>query len=205
MAAERKPDRRVERTYNALRDALMALIIEKGYDAISIQDIADRANVARATFYLHFRDKDDLMFRSMQTIYENLVMHQGHGATWESWADDADFQHVAQYADFYTAMLSAKGSMGFLTRVRGFLQEMLEKAINDQLPTDVVPRLPVPMIAAFCTGAQIGLIWWWVENRLPVSAEQMGVYAMQLSVFGLNWALGGKPVDPDNLPPVPQF
>jgi AcrR family transcriptional regulator len=202
MTETRRPDRRIERTMTALRDALMALIIEKGYDAISIQDIADRANVARATFYLHFKHKDDLMFRSMRVIYDGIVARQPKDLTVESLADDSDFQHVAQYADFYGAMLSAKGSMGFLTRVRAYLQEELEKSMCQLIPPDVKPRLPRPLIAAYCTGAQIGLIWWWVENRLPIPAEKMALYTMQISVFGLNWALGGELVSPDQFPHI---
>lgn len=202
MTETRRPDRRIERTMTALRDALMSLIIEKGYDAISIQDIADRANVARATFYLHFKDKDDLMFRSMRVIYDGIVARQPKDLTVEALADDSDFQHVAQYADFYGAMLSAKGSMGFLTRVRAYLQEELEKSMCQLIPPDVTPRLPRSLIAAYCTGAQIGLIWWWVENRLPIPAEKMALYTMQLSVFGLNWALGGDLVSPDQFPQI---
>lgn len=202
MTETRRPDRRIERTMTALRDALMSLIIEKGYDAISIQDIADRANVARATFYLHFKDKDDLMFRSMRVIYDGIVARQPQELCIEALADDSDFQHVAQYAEFYGAMLSAKGSMGFLTRVRAYLQEELEKSMDQLIPPDVKPRLPRPLIAAYCTGAQIGLIWWWVENRLPISAEKMALYTMQLSVFGLNWALGGGLVSPEQFPQV---
>lgn len=197
MTESRRPDRRIERTMTALRDALMALIVEKGYDAISIQDIADRANVARATFYLHFKDKDDLMFKSMRVIYDGIVARQPKDLTVDALADDSDFQHVAQYADFYGAMLSPKGSMGFLTRVRAYLQEELEKSINQIMPPDVKPRLPLPLIAAYCTGAQIGLIWWWVENRLPIPAEKMARYTMQLSVFGLNWAFGGDLISPE--------
>ena len=204
MSETRRPDRRIERTMTALRDALMSLIIEKGYDAISIQDIADRANVARATFYLHFKDKDDLMFRSMRVIYDGIVARQPKDLTVEALADDSDFQHVAQYADFYGAMLSAKGSMGFLTRVRAYLQEELEKSMCQLIPADVTPRLPRSLIAAYCTGAQIGLIWWWVENRLPIPAEKMALYMMQLSVFGLNWALGGELISPEQFPEMTQ-
>jgi AcrR family transcriptional regulator len=202
MSESRRPDRRIERTMTALRDALMSLIIEKGYDAISIQDIADRANVARATFYLHFRDKDDLMFKSMRVIYDGMFARHPQDLTVEALADDSDFQHIAQYADFYAAMLSAKGSMGFLARVRAYLQEELEKSMYQLIPPDVTPRLPRPLIAAYCTGAQIGLIWWWVENRLPIPAEKMALYTMQLSVFGLNWALGGELVSPDQFPQI---
>jgi AcrR family transcriptional regulator len=202
MTETRRPDRRIERTMTALRDALMSLIIEKGYDAISIQDIADRANVARATFYLHFKDKDDLMFRSMRVIYDGIVARQPKDLTVEALADDSDFQHVAQYAEFYGAMLSAKGSMGFLTRVRAYLQDELEKSMCQLIPPDVTPRLPRSLIAAYCTGAQIGLIWWWVENRLPIPAEKMALYTMQISVFGLNWALGGELVSPEQFPQI---
>ncbi len=213
MSDARKPDRRIERTMTALRDALMALIIDKGYDAISIQDIADRANVARATFYLHFKDKDDLMFRSMRAIYEDLFARQQTASSWESLADDSDFQHVAQYADFYGAMLSPRGSMGFLTRVRAYLQSELEKSLCQLTPEQAAPRLPRPLIAAYCAGAQIGLIWWWVENRMPIPAGKMALYAMQISTFGLGWALGADALTPEQVstltsnvpaPPSPQ-
>ena len=55
--ATKAPDRRVQRTRKLLQDALMALILEKGYEAVTIQDIIDRANVGRSTFYAHFLDK----------------------------------------------------------------------------------------------------------------------------------------------------
>ncbi len=57
----RRLDRRVQRTRKLLRESMMALILEEGYDAISIQDITDKANLGRATFYLHFKDKDEVL------------------------------------------------------------------------------------------------------------------------------------------------
>ena len=56
-----KTDRRIQRTRQSLRTALLELIKEKGYDAISIEEITERANVGRATFYLHYKDKEDLL------------------------------------------------------------------------------------------------------------------------------------------------
>ncbi len=70
-----KIDRRVQRTRQLLRDALMALIVEKGYDAISVQDITDHANVARPTFYLHYKDKEELLLSSVQEIYDDLAQN----------------------------------------------------------------------------------------------------------------------------------
>jgi hypothetical protein len=97
-------------------------------------------------------------------------------------------------------MLSPKGSMGFLTRVRAYLQDEFEKSMCSVLSDKVKPRLPLSLIAAYCTGAQIGLIWWWVENRLPIPAETMARYASQISLFGLNWALGGDLLSPEDFP-----
>ncbi|MCU0475511.1 MAG: TetR/AcrR family transcriptional regulator [Anaerolineae bacterium] len=187
----RKLDRRIERTITALRDALMQLIVEKGYDAISIQDITDRANVARATFYLHFRDKDDLMFSGMKLIYDQLAREFEDGVTeWDELENAQDFLHVEQYADFYAAMLSPRGSMGFLVQVRAYLQDLFEKSLAKMVPNGKRTRMPIPLLAAYCSGAQIGMIWWWVENRMPIPAAEMGRLAMQISLHGMGWALG---------------
>src|SRR5689334_5502011 len=137
----RKEDRRKERTRQLLRDALLELIPEKGYEAITLQDITDRANVARPTFYLHFKDKQDLLFSSIREIYDDLVARQSdahkHTSLTESvmslkQSDASDFQHVADFADFYRIMLSDKGSIAFVLMVLEYLSsimctEMVEK------------------------------------------------------------------------------
>jgi AcrR family transcriptional regulator len=194
----KKLDRRIERTITALRDALMALIVEKGYDSISIQDITDRANVARATFYLHFKAKDDLMFSGMKLIYDQLAdtVHIDMNG-WEELASAQDFLHVEQYADFYAAMLSPRGSMGFLVRVRAYLQNLIEPMLVKLMRDDQTARIPLSLMAAYCAGAQIGMIWWWVENRMPIPAEDMARMGMMMSLHGMPWALGSTaPVAP---------
>ena len=68
MAKAKKLDRRVQRTRQLLQDALIAMVIEKGYDAVTIQDIIDRANVGRATFYAHFADKQTLLTSRLEDL-----------------------------------------------------------------------------------------------------------------------------------------
>src|SRR5258707_15719817 len=65
-------DRRIRRTRRLLRDGLLALVLEKGYDQITVQDILERADVGRATFYAHFRDKDDLLVSGADDLRESL-------------------------------------------------------------------------------------------------------------------------------------
>ncbi len=63
---EDKEDRRVARTRQLLRDALVSLILERGYDEVTVQDVLDRANLGRSTFYAHYRNKDDLLFSGFE-------------------------------------------------------------------------------------------------------------------------------------------
>ena len=71
--AEKTTDRRVRRTRHALENALISLILEKGYDAVTIEEITDRADLGRTTFYLHFRDKEELLMNAIDTMIEDFL------------------------------------------------------------------------------------------------------------------------------------
>ena len=193
----RKPDRRIERTRQLLSTALMDLIIERGYDTITIQDITDRANVSRATFYLHFKDKDELLYKSMTTIYDALVeSHKGLmpiDVTEDDYeaakCDDGDFQHVAEYADFYRVMLSSKGSMEFTLRVMSYLTQVMTPNLAARLEGGEA-KVPVEMMAAFLAGAQVGVTKWWLENDMKYSPQEVARMHFFLALFGMRWALG---------------
>ncbi|MFN8447170.1 MAG: TetR/AcrR family transcriptional regulator [Anaerolineae bacterium] len=193
----RKPDRRIERTHQLLSKALMELIIERGYESITIQDITDRANVSRTTFYLHFRDKDELLFASMQQIYDGLISNHGGFMKGEFSEDDfdtlqcdaSDFVHVAEYADFYRVMLSKQGSAVFILRVMSYIAEAMKAGLT-QKADGAEPKIPLDLIAAFCAGAEVGVMKWWLEHDMRYSPEEMARMQAFLSSFGLRWALG---------------
>lgn len=190
----RKTDRRIQRTRQLLRDALMALIIEKGYDSITVQDITDRANVARATFYLHFTDKDDLLFSGMRDIYEHLLQFY-KTETFEEFISKsvhADFEHIAQYKDFYRIMMSEKGSMAFLVRVRKFLADAIRETLLEPLVAylDLKPSLPLNFIAEHAAGAQLGGIAWWLECEPEQTPETLSTWCETLFLGGLLNMLG---------------
>src|SRR5271163_2939261 len=68
----RKPDERILRTRERLGSALVALIQEKPFDDVTVQDVLDRASVGRSTFYLHFRDKNDLLLSQLERFLEHM-------------------------------------------------------------------------------------------------------------------------------------
>ena len=112
----RRMDRRVQRTRKLLREALMELILEEGYDAISIQDITDKANLGRATFYLHFKDKDELLLEVMDEFIKDFLAQvpQLSQAQWR--LDDPKaivkvFDFAADHYDLYRILIMGSGGI----------------------------------------------------------------------------------------------
>src|SRR6185369_13971963 len=112
----KKLDPRVIRTRQLLREALVANILEKGYDATNIQDITDRAGLRRATFYLHYADKDALLLSMMQETLDALMQEmesrsaKSFSAETQPSEDLMTFEHVQERADLYRAVLSGHGA-----------------------------------------------------------------------------------------------
>lgn len=192
MAEGRKEDRRKARTRALLRDALMALIVEKGYDAVSIQDITDRADVARTTFYLHFKDKDELLFEGMREIYQELVENMKPFSKdylieqTEDAVDASDWYHAAEHAEFYKAMLGPHGSMNFLNSVRHYLAAVFrDEMLKPLLASDTVEDSTLDFVAHFMAGAEIGVMCWWLEQDARPDAKKMAYMLHVLCLFGV--------------------
>ncbi len=208
MAVGPKVDRRIQRTQQLLRDALMALIVERGYEAITIQDIADFANVSRTTFYLHYRDKEELLVTSMIEMYNEIARNleplsreeiEQEGITPRMVAPD-DFEHVAAHTDFYRAMLSSKGSAAFVERVLKYLETVCQEGFVKPLALPGQDsHIPEGFIASFIAGGQVGVVRWWLENNLAYSPAQMATMMFYLCAFGAFWALRLNVVPPEEI------
>jgi AcrR family transcriptional regulator len=197
--APMEKDRRIRRSRKAMRDALMALILEKEFDAITIQEIADRADVNRATFYLHFRDKQDLLLRSMQEIFDDLAARM-KPPTGENFRMDVPpagavrmFEHIAENADFYRAALGERGVASFQARVRKFLTDLSAKRLLMLQPDRSRYRIPLEIVAAQSAGALMGMTVWWLERGMPLSPEEMAYHTLTLTVMGTYWAIRRNP------------
>jgi len=189
-----KLDRRKQRTRALLREALIALILEKGYDAVTIQHITDRANLGRATFYLHFKGgKDELLLSMMEDIQAEVTQQAGPVSENGLLADGKPpsiyaFQHAEDNADFYQAMLGGAGLASILTRFRkssaAQIQAQLEPLFSSNVPT-----IPPEVIANFVAGALHNLLIWWLENDRPYPAEDMAQLFHRLITTGIQSAL----------------
>lgn len=184
-----KKDRRIDRTLNLLRDALIALILEHGYDSISVLDIADKANVGRATFYLHYRNKDELLLECVESIVA-AFLEQMQGQDVEEWiiSDKAPihmvFQFAARNADLFRIILRGHGSLRTSRRLQEIVAEKTSQVVQASAKKNGVQlNLPVEVISNFFAGSLLALINWWLEEDRPYSAEQMADMFRTLVMF----------------------
>lgn len=172
-----KLDRRVQRTRKLLQDALIALILEKGYDDVLIQDITDRANLSRATFYLHFQDKEDLLMYGLRSIFDGLAsqlepLTRDH-LTWNGAPPSLiAFQHAGENRDLYRVMLKARNAGIIAEHMREYLAERIRRQIDPIVSPEVL-KVPIEILCQHMASSLFGLLVWWLENDTSYTAEEM--------------------------------
>ena len=181
-------DLRIRRTHKLLWQALMALITEQEFEAITVKEICDRAMVHRTTFYNHYEDKYDLLTRGMREMHDPLAELDLTAATASGDLFFSHFlhifAHVALHERFYRAMLCGKGVSSFQAWLRTYFAEYI--ATNMQLLAQKGQTFPapLPLLAHFYAGAFLSTLAWWLSHDLPYSPEQMGHYMCNLLVEG---------------------
>jgi len=173
-----KVDRRILKSQEAIKKAFIELMSEKKFDHITIQDIADRANVNRRTIYLHYMDKFDLLDK----LIEEHINQLREKCESESETDDVGgsvtwFEYFESHYAFFSAMLASKGAPFFRSR---FLEFVIEDIKNGWSITGGKYRsLSEDVILQFFGTAYIGALEWWFKNEMPypphVMEEQVGI------------------------------
>ena len=168
---EKPEDRRVRRTRQLLIDALLALIVERGYEVLTVQDILDRANIGRSTFYAHFRDKDDLLQAAFARLRHIFDSHTGTPGT-ASLAEIslALFRHTAEQRPLYRAMVGKPSGAALMRAAHGLLSAHVRAHLEHFAET-----LPVPdeVAVQYYVSALIGLLTWWIDTDRPYTPAEM--------------------------------
>lgn len=167
-------DRRSQRTKRLLTDALIALMQEKRFDKLTVQDIIDRADVGRSTFYAHYQDKEDLLLSSFEHLMEGLSQHVARDSGNEQLLPSLGlFRHIQEHQHLYEALVWGRAADFFFRRTRTHLTDMIETQLAAQLPRGQTPTVPLPIVANHIAGAFIMLVQWWLDNELPYAPERM--------------------------------
>ncbi len=194
MAAKAE-DRRIQRTRALLLSALLDLIVERGYEDVSVQDIVDRANVGRSTFYKHFLDKRELLLSGVDGLQELLT--QQHAALDTSEAASARllgfslplFQHVQSNLRFCRALLGPRSGAIVEPRVQRILADLVQEELAACVPAGAVLAVPLDVVVQYTVSAFLGLLRWWMEQPAPCAAEEIDRQFRTLTIPAITTAL----------------
>jgi len=180
--AKQAVDRRVQRTRKVLQDALVAMMIEKGYDATTVQDIVDRANVGRATFYAHFADKETLLYSGLEDLRSAIGEQQ---------------RQAPGGLGFSLAMLEhARGNLPLWRSIAGrdsaaFILQRIQRMIADLAGVDLkaLAFKGTPeqrdLAVQYIAGAFIAVLTWWLDRGATLPPADVDALFRRLVKRGL--------------------
>ncbi len=181
------PDLRVRRTQKMLHQAFVELLLEENFESMTVQKLAERAMINRATFYRHYADKFDLAEQVFLSLIEEHMQ-----SLREAESDPGDgepyfiglllFEHLAQYADIYLKLMS--GFPRFRELVRNTSEQQMQMMLQRYGLDETQVSLPLPLVLRYMTTAQMGMVEWWLEEGQPLPPEQMAQHLLQLHWYG---------------------
>ena len=189
------PDRRQRKSRAALQQALLSLIAEKSYADLTIEDITERADVARATFYAHYRDKAALLREASRELVESLTADAravaARTAEYDGGAVIAVFEHAAEHSQLYRLVLSGEGG----PEIRSELVAVFERTVRAVFAHLVTQSSSEPRVALSVTvTAFVGGLTWtlesWLDDRQGREPAATAVEFLRAQMGGLEWCLG---------------
>jgi AcrR family transcriptional regulator len=194
MVMKKKSDRRPQRTRRQLSRALVGLITEKRFDDITVQNVIDRADVGRSTFYTHFRDKEDLLQKDWERFLDGFAQDiDWDKAGYESFVPVVHlFSHLQDFQPFYKGLVRSRKADSLFKTGASYLSRKIEisfTARSEQRPpqtdrTGVLAtqsgmsesptlQVPVPILANFLAIELFALLKWWLDHEMPYTPERM--------------------------------
>lgn len=177
-------DRRVLRTRRALRDAFLSLMEERGWDAVNVQDICERADVGRSTFYLHFQSKDELLAGGFADLAA-LLRSQAAGSKGPLAFLPGLIDHVGEQKKLFRSLIGHRGGLSVQMRFRAMVLALIE----DDLSRHLAKGWQRQATAHYLAGALVECLIWWVESRPARKAEELESHFRKLSEAALSASL----------------
>jgi AcrR family transcriptional regulator len=196
-------DRRVRRTRKLLHEAFISLVLEQGYEKTTVQDILDRADIGRSTFYVHFRDKEALLIASFDEMREQLHREINDATPPGGPMDVARpaaliFEHAYHRQRIYRALCGKQGGNVVHRHLHGLVGDLLLEHLRPRL-AETGSDMPADVAAEFYTAAALGLLIWWIDHDFCHGHAWLTAMYRKLAVTGLG-AGDGIPPDPAAAP-----
>ena len=182
-------DRRILKTREDIRNAFIVLLKEKVFEEITVKDIAEEANINRATFYKHYDDKHDLLAYLEEGIIEKIkhVIETSSPINLTlAWQDQPAFQtivdiyhYINEERDLIEVLISSNGNQTFLTHMQFLLEQMLMNHFK-QIKTTKQSTMTLELIVVYLASAHLGVIKHWLIKKLPYTPEEMAMMLIKI-------------------------
>lgn len=189
---EKVTDRRIPRTRAMLQKALISLILEKGYDAITIQDICNAADVGRSTFYAHYTSKDDLKQSGLDHLRRALVDRQKEALAESSDVSDRRlafsltmFEHARDHRDLYRALVGGHGGNIALGSVRQILSDLVRDELAATIDRNGSNRMHRELMVQYIVGAFMSVLTWWLDGGARLPHDEIHAVFRRFTVEGI--------------------
>ena len=174
-------DRRVQRTRKTLHEALIAIALETPYDSITVQQIIDRANVGRSTFYTHFQDKDELLISGVHGLQATLTAAKEEAKSPANPAENiiafsrAMFEHADQYRKVYRALVTTQVWPHVRQRIQNVLAELVRRGCTTerQLRRQSKSDVPMELFVHYVASTLMTVVTWWVDRKSALSPAEI--------------------------------
>lgn len=182
-------DRRIVKTRDDIRNAFISLLKEKSFDEITVKDIAEKANINRATFYKHYEDKYDLISYLEEEIIErikqiieasspmNLTLAIQEQPAYQTIVNI--YHYINEERDLIEVLISPNGNQTFLTHMEFLLEQMLMNLFKNQITTKQ-SKLKLELIVVYLASAHLGVIKHWLIKKLPYTPEDMAMMLIKI-------------------------
>jgi AcrR family transcriptional regulator len=169
-----RTDRRILRSRNALGDALVALLHEKIFDQITVEEVLARAGVGRSTFYEHFSDKNDLFLSDVEDALEyfSTLLTRTNADPRRLAPVKELFGHIRESREFFAALVKSGKMEDVLELGRGYFARSIEERIRLSAAAQVSEFSRVAQAHAL-TGAMLSLLDWWMKREMTPDPEEL--------------------------------
>lgn len=169
-------DRRVRKTRQQLRDALLSLILERGWDAISVQDVCARADVGRSTFYVHFADKEELLLTGLEELHQGLDLQRLQAQGSFAFIDGL-IEHAKEKARLLRAIVGKRSSPNIQRRFR----EVVKQLVEAELTEFDLDKEQTRAIVNFVGAGLAELITIWLDHPSSLDIDTLAATSRQLA------------------------
>ena len=178
-----KSDRRTQKTKYSIQEALFSLMQKKQYYRITIQNIIDKANVGRSTFYSHYSTKDELFLSCIQPMLEMINIDIGKYIELGEASSQSVFElfeHIKQNNRVVRGLIKAENSSLFFEKIVTHFDSQAQKYLNRKIIRPDILKIPLPILTHHISTTLVGLVKWWSNNNMPYSSEKMCQFFQEL-------------------------